>query len=59
MGGILLQAMLKHGILSRELTCATVQHEERARALSTKLTGKFTSQAPPIAPHSPASILFY
>jgi pyrroline-5-carboxylate reductase len=37
MGGILLQALLKNGLLSRELTCATVQHEERAKALSAKL----------------------
>jgi pyrroline-5-carboxylate reductase len=37
MGGILLQALLKNGLLSPELTCATVQHEERAKALTAKL----------------------
>jgi pyrroline-5-carboxylate reductase len=37
MGGILLQALLKSGLLSAPLTCATVQHEERAKALSAKL----------------------
>jgi pyrroline-5-carboxylate reductase len=37
MGGILLQALLKNGLLSTDLTCATVQHEERAKALSAKL----------------------
>jgi pyrroline-5-carboxylate reductase len=37
MGGILLQALLKHNLLSPELTCATVQHEDRARMLATKL----------------------
>src|SRR5258708_110590 len=37
MGGILLQALLKNGLLSSALTCATVRHEERAKALSAKL----------------------
>ncbi|MFY9948528.1 MAG: NAD(P)-binding domain-containing protein, partial [Candidatus Sulfotelmatobacter sp.] len=37
MGGILLQALLKNGLLAKELTRATVAHEERARALSAKL----------------------
>jgi pyrroline-5-carboxylate reductase len=37
MGGILLQALLKSGLLSTERTTATVAHEERARALATKL----------------------
>lgn len=37
MGGILLQALLKKGLLSAHSTCATVQHEERARALGEKL----------------------
>ena len=36
MGGILLQALLKHGLLSPQLTCATVAHEERAKALASK-----------------------
>src|SRR6202041_3716879 len=36
MGGILLQALLKHGMLSPNLTCATVAHEERAKALASK-----------------------
>lgn len=30
MGGILLQALLKNGLLAPELTTATVAHEERA-----------------------------
>ncbi len=37
MGGILLQALLNSGLLSAALICATVQHEERAKALSAKL----------------------
>ncbi|MGA8605450.1 MAG: prephenate dehydrogenase/arogenate dehydrogenase family protein, partial [Candidatus Sulfotelmatobacter sp.] len=37
MGGILLQALLKNGLLAPELTTATVAHEERAREISTKL----------------------
>jgi pyrroline-5-carboxylate reductase len=37
MGGIILQAMLKHGLLTPATTCATVAHEERARALAAKL----------------------
>jgi pyrroline-5-carboxylate reductase len=37
MGGILLKALLEKGLLSRASTCATVQHEERARALAEKL----------------------
>src|SRR5579863_5822663 len=36
MGGILLQALLKHGLLSPKLTRATVAHEERAKALASK-----------------------
>lgn len=36
MGGILLQALLKQGLLSPKLTRATVAHEERARALASK-----------------------
>lgn len=36
MGGILLKALLEKGLLSRKHTVATVQHEERARELSTK-----------------------
>jgi pyrroline-5-carboxylate reductase len=40
MGGILLQALLKNNLLSRELTCATVQHEERAKTLGAKLNVK-------------------
>ncbi len=40
MGGILLHALLKNNLLSPELTCATVQHEERARLLATKLNVK-------------------
>ncbi len=37
MGGILVKAFLEKNLLSRTLTTATVQHEERARALSEKL----------------------
>lgn len=37
MGGILLRALLEKGLLSRKGTVATVQHEERARALGKKL----------------------
>jgi len=40
MGGIILQALLKTGTLSRESTCATVAHEERAKALAAKLNVK-------------------
>jgi pyrroline-5-carboxylate reductase len=37
MGGILLKALLEKGLLSPQATVATVQHEERARALGQKL----------------------
>src|SRR2546427_476201 len=37
MGGILLKALLEKGLLSPKSTFATVQHEERARALAEKL----------------------
>jgi pyrroline-5-carboxylate reductase len=37
MGGIILQALLKNNLLSPDQTCATVQHEERAKALAKKL----------------------
>ncbi len=37
MGGILLKALLGKGLLSPQATCATVAHEERARALADKL----------------------
>jgi len=37
MGGILLQALLKKGLLSPKHTTATVAHEDRAKALSRKL----------------------
>ena len=37
MGGILLKALLEKGLLSRELTTATVHHEDRARSLEQKL----------------------
>jgi pyrroline-5-carboxylate reductase len=36
-GGILVRAFLEKSLLSRTLTTATVQHEERAQALSQKL----------------------
>lgn len=37
MGGIILQALLKNGLLSPKSTFATVAHEERAKALASKL----------------------
>jgi pyrroline-5-carboxylate reductase len=37
MGGILLKALLEKGLLAANATTATVQHEERARALSKQL----------------------
>ena len=37
MGSILLKALLQKGLLSPQMTTATVGHEERARALSQKL----------------------
>jgi pyrroline-5-carboxylate reductase len=37
MGGILLQALLKNGLLSARTTRATVAHEDRAKALAAKL----------------------
>src|SRR5437016_14590336 len=36
-GGILLKALLEKGFLTPQATVATVQHEERARALEKKL----------------------
>src|SRR4029077_15935977 len=40
MGSIILQALLKNGLLSAKSTCATVAHEERAKALAAKLKVK-------------------
>jgi pyrroline-5-carboxylate reductase len=40
MGGIILQALLKNGLLSTKSTSATVAHEERAKALAAKLKVK-------------------
>jgi pyrroline-5-carboxylate reductase len=40
MGGIILQALLKNGLLSAKSTWATVAHEERAKALAAKLNVK-------------------
>ena len=40
MGGIILQALLKNGLLSAKSTRATVAHEERAKALAVKLKVK-------------------
>jgi pyrroline-5-carboxylate reductase len=37
LGGILVKALLEKKLLSPSLTCATVQHDERAAALSKKL----------------------
>jgi pyrroline-5-carboxylate reductase len=36
MGGIILQALLKNGVLSPKSTCATVAHEDRAKVLAKK-----------------------
>ena len=40
MGGIILQALLKNGLLTAKSTWATVAHEERATALAAKLNVK-------------------
>jgi pyrroline-5-carboxylate reductase len=40
MGGIVLQALLKNGLLTAKSTVATVAHPERAKALSAKLKVK-------------------
>jgi pyrroline-5-carboxylate reductase len=40
MGGIILQALLKNGLLSTKSTCATVAHPERATALAARLKVK-------------------
>src|SRR5437016_1008609 len=40
MGGIILQALLKNGLLSAKSTRATVAHEERATTLAAKLKVK-------------------
>jgi len=40
MGGIILQALLKNGLLSPQSTAATVAHAERAKALTSKLKMK-------------------
>jgi len=40
MGGIILQALLKNGLLSPQSTFATVAHEERAEALAARLKVK-------------------
>lgn len=40
MGGIILQALLKNGLLSPKSTCATVAHADRAKALASKLKVK-------------------
>jgi pyrroline-5-carboxylate reductase len=40
MGGIILQALLKNGLLTAKSTCATVAHEERAKAQAAKLKVK-------------------
>jgi pyrroline-5-carboxylate reductase len=40
MGGIILQALLNHGLLSAKSTSATVAHADRAKALSKKLKVK-------------------
>jgi pyrroline-5-carboxylate reductase len=37
MGSIILQALLRNGMLSAKTTCATVAHPERAKALAKKL----------------------
>ena len=37
LGGMLLQALVKENLLSKKLTCATVRHADKARALAEKL----------------------
>jgi pyrroline-5-carboxylate reductase len=37
LGGMLLQALVRQGLLSKERTCATVRHSERAPAVAGKL----------------------
>ena len=46
MGGIILQALLKNGLLSTKSTTATVAHEERAKALAAKLKIKVGTSNP-------------
>src|SRR5215467_7842287 len=43
MGGIILQALLRNGLLSPKSTYATVAHEERARELTVKLKIKVST----------------
>ena len=43
MGGIILQALLKNGLLSAKSTYATVAHEERAKELAAKLKIKVST----------------
>jgi pyrroline-5-carboxylate reductase len=43
MGGIILQALLRNGLLTAKTTCATVAHEERAKALAAKLKVKVST----------------
>jgi pyrroline-5-carboxylate reductase len=43
MGGIILQALLKNGLLTTKSTWATVAHEERAKALAAKLKVKVST----------------
>lgn len=46
MGGIILQALLKNGLLAPKSTYATVAHHERARALAQKLKIKVGTSNP-------------
>ena len=55
-GGILLQALLKNGMLSPNSTCATVQHPERARSLEEKL--KISVQTDNVAAARGADVIF-
>jgi pyrroline-5-carboxylate reductase len=50
MGGIILQALLKNGLLSPKSTFATVAHAERAKALSAKLKIKVGTKNAEAAP---------
>ena len=43
MGGIILQALLKNGLLTAKNTSATVAHEDRAKALAAKLKVKVST----------------
>jgi pyrroline-5-carboxylate reductase len=57
MGGIILQALLKNGLLSAKSTCATVAHEERAQALAAKLKVKVGTSNVEAAKHADVIVI--